>query len=53
VSDRHSYAQLTRFIPQPIVDRFEKISLEPVATTDTPSTAAPSAVRQKIAAMWE
>jgi DNA helicase-2/ATP-dependent DNA helicase PcrA len=54
VSDRHSYAQLTRFIPPGIVDRFEKISLEPVATADIPATApAASPIRQRIAAMWE
>jgi DNA helicase-2/ATP-dependent DNA helicase PcrA len=54
VSDRHSYAQLTRFIPPGIVDRFEKMSLEPVATADIPATApAASPIRQRIAAMWE
>jgi DNA helicase-2/ATP-dependent DNA helicase PcrA len=54
VSDRHSYAQLTRFIPPGIIDRFEKISLEPVACTDAPATApAASHIRQRIAAMWE
>ena len=52
--DRHTYAQLTRFLPESIVDQFEKISLEPpkVEVTVSPSVAQ-AQIRQKIAAMWE
>ncbi len=52
--DRHSFAQLTRFIPEGIVDRFEKISLEPETKSDAPATSQnAAAIRGKIAAMWE
>ena len=52
--DRHSMAQLTRFLPDQLLPRFERVSLEPQRMTDTPS-AAPAAsaeIRRKIAAMW-
>jgi DNA helicase-2/ATP-dependent DNA helicase PcrA len=52
-SDRHSYAQLTRFLPESILDRFERISLEPNAQRDAAATVRPSVdVRKKIASMW-
>ena len=52
-SDRHSYAQLTRFLPESILDHFERISLEPKPQKDAPASAKPTVdVRQKIAAMW-
>jgi DNA helicase-2/ATP-dependent DNA helicase PcrA len=52
-SDRHSYAQLTRFIPETIVHHFERISREPKLTVEMPSSASPAGqIRQKIAAMW-
>jgi DNA helicase-2/ATP-dependent DNA helicase PcrA len=53
-SDRHSYAQLTRFLPDSLLDRFERISLEPpVTASDARSTPAPRVdVRAKIASMW-
>jgi len=52
-SDRHSYAQLTRFIPASIAEHFEKVSLEPPAAADAPFAAEVSGrIRQKIAAIW-
>jgi DNA helicase-2/ATP-dependent DNA helicase PcrA len=52
-SDRHSYAQLTRFLPESLLDRFERISLEPKLQRDTISSLAPTIdVRRKIASMW-
>ncbi len=52
--DRHSFAQLTRFVPDGIVDRFEKVSLEPEKAADAPVTSGnAAAIRGKIAAMWE
>lgn len=53
--DRHSYAQLTRFLPDAVTPLFERVSLQPAAT---PPDAKPAAtvlaqqVRGKIAAMW-
>ncbi len=52
-SDRHSYAQLTRFVPESVVELFEQVSLEPTASPDAPSNARPADdIRKKIAAMW-
>ncbi len=52
--DRHTYAQLTRFLPESIADRFEKVSLEPAPASDAAVQAIESSqIRQKIAAMWE
>jgi DNA helicase-2/ATP-dependent DNA helicase PcrA len=31
--DAHSYAQVTRFLPESILDRFERISLQPIAAS--------------------
>ena len=53
--DRHTYAQLTRFIPDPIIGRFEKVSPGPPPQAE-PQPGAPlvtSEIRGKIAAMWE
>ncbi len=51
--DRHSYAQLTRFIPDSIADKFEKVRLEAPASAEPPPMANASAeIRKKIAAMW-
>ena len=51
--DRHSYAQLTRFLPDEIVVHFERVSLQPPpAPDDRPSPRAGSDVRTRIAAMW-
>jgi DNA helicase-2/ATP-dependent DNA helicase PcrA len=53
LGDAHSYAQLTRFLPQSIVDRFEKVALEPPPSAQSPSTTpASSDIRRKIASMW-
>jgi DNA helicase-2/ATP-dependent DNA helicase PcrA len=52
-SDRHSYAQITRFLPEALLDRFERISLEPKAQRDSASTTVPTIdVRKKVASMW-
>lgn len=52
-SDRHSYAQLTRFLPESILDRFERISLEPKPRNDSATSVAPVGdIRKKVAAMW-
>jgi DNA helicase-2/ATP-dependent DNA helicase PcrA len=52
-SDRHSYAQLTRFLPDSRLERFERVSLEPKQSNDVASTARPADdIRKKIAAMW-
>jgi DNA helicase-2/ATP-dependent DNA helicase PcrA len=52
--DRHSYAQLTRFLPQPIVEWFERVSMDAPATGDEAVSAVPAGeIRRKIAAMWE
>lgn len=52
-SDRHSYAQITRFLPEPILDHFERISLEPKPQAAETCSLRPAVdVRQKIAAMW-
>lgn len=52
-TDRHTYAQLTRFLPDSILDRFERITLESAARTDAPSSEKVSTgVRARIAGMW-
>lgn len=52
-SDRHSYAQITRFLPEPILEHFERISLEPKPQAAETSSLRPAVdVRQKVAAMW-
>jgi DNA helicase-2/ATP-dependent DNA helicase PcrA len=52
--DRHSVAQLTRFLPQPLMKHFERVSLEPKCADDAPSALPPASaeIRRKIAAMW-
>jgi DNA helicase-2/ATP-dependent DNA helicase PcrA len=54
VSDRHSYAQLTRFLPQTILDRFEQVSLqpEPADSQPSPPRLVTADIRQRIASMW-
>jgi DNA helicase-2/ATP-dependent DNA helicase PcrA len=57
LGDQHSYAQLTRFLPDAILDRFERVTIAPpkpevtVATTARPTPAAAD-IRKKIASMW-
>jgi DNA helicase-2/ATP-dependent DNA helicase PcrA len=52
--DRHSYAQLTRFMPEHLVaESFERITVPPPNAIDAKVVAKASTdVRQKIAAMW-
>ncbi|HYE18207.1 MAG TPA: ATP-dependent helicase [Tepidisphaeraceae bacterium] len=54
LGDKHSYAQLTRFLPEAIVGQFERVKLEPrAAGGDRPgATGMVSDVRKKIAGMW-
>lgn len=57
-SDRHSYAQLTRFLPPELLHHFERVKLEAAApaalAADAPAAQQIAAhVRQKIARMWE
>jgi len=52
-SDRHSYAQLTRFLPESILECFERVSLEPKRPMDVLRDTAPATdIRKKVAAMW-
>ena len=51
--DAHTYAQLTRFIPDSIIDRFERITmLPPVEESPVSITTRATDIRQKIASMW-
>jgi DNA helicase-2/ATP-dependent DNA helicase PcrA len=54
LGDRHSFAQLTRFLPESIHHHFQKVSLEPTIAQDAPSpqNAATSNIRQKVSSMW-
>src|SRR5256885_10659098 len=50
IGDRHTYAQLTRFLPESMLDCFERAALETESPEDSPATTkASSAVRAKIA----
>ncbi len=55
-SDRHSYAQMTRFLPEGIVDAFERVTIDPPRVgSDAAATANPAVgveIRKKIASMW-
>jgi len=55
IHDRHSYAQLTRFLPAGVLDHFERVSVdEPRGAADAASAARPAEdIRKKIASMWE
>src|SRR5438046_5147200 len=51
-SDRHSIAQLTRFLPDSLLDTFERISLRPPEIADKLAvTIGDAAIKKKIAAM--
>jgi len=53
--DRHTYAQPTRFLTEPIMtDCFQRVAMQPkIAAAVHPSTlAAASDIKRKIAAMW-
>jgi DNA helicase-2/ATP-dependent DNA helicase PcrA len=51
--DRHTYAQITRFLPESILHHFERISVDPPVHADAaaPPVAA-SDIRAKISSMW-
>jgi DNA helicase-2/ATP-dependent DNA helicase PcrA len=52
-TDRHTYAQLTRFLPPAIVEKFERVSLASEAQPDEAvSKLAAGNIRKKIATMW-
>ncbi|MDW8261661.1 MAG: ATP-dependent helicase [Phycisphaerales bacterium] len=55
LSDRHSYAQVTRFLPESIIaDTFERVAMEPQAEpVASPGASAIGDIRRKVAAMWE
>jgi DNA helicase-2/ATP-dependent DNA helicase PcrA len=51
--DRHSYAQLTRFLPEELLCFFERVSVDAERAADNPGTTrAASDIRKRIAAMW-
>jgi len=55
MSDRHTYAQLTRFVAGPVLDHFERIRREPPPDGDaqtSPPTAVAAGIRRKISEMW-
>ena len=53
LGDRHTYAQLTRFLPESLIHHFERISLQPKTPTDAaPKTAVKAELARKIASMW-
>jgi DNA helicase-2/ATP-dependent DNA helicase PcrA len=53
LSDRHSFAQLTRFLSEGVVGRFERVKLEPrPEVVKGPALAARADVKGKIASMW-
>ena len=55
MSDRHSYAQLTRFLPEGVLDHFEGVKLDPPKAPETGAAlpiGAGADVRKKVAAMW-
>jgi DNA helicase-2/ATP-dependent DNA helicase PcrA len=52
--DRHTYAQPTRFLTEPIIsETFERIAMQPKVEINVQSTtAAASEIKKKVAAMW-
>ncbi|MGE5611123.1 MAG: ATP-dependent helicase [Bacillota bacterium] len=52
-TDRHSMAQVTRFLPDTILDRFERVSLQGKPQVDAAVIQqAASDIRRKIESMW-
>ena len=51
-SDRHSYAQLTHFLPESLLECFERVSMEPKQNVDAPVKNVAVDIRNKIASMW-
>jgi DNA helicase-2/ATP-dependent DNA helicase PcrA len=51
--DRHTLAQLTRFLPDDVLQHFERISLQTNVAPEPPVDVTVSAdIRKKIASMW-
>jgi DNA helicase-2/ATP-dependent DNA helicase PcrA len=53
--DRHSYAQLTRFLPEPVLRHFERVGPRPAAQGDGVAGAGGRAggdLKKRIASMW-
>jgi DNA helicase-2/ATP-dependent DNA helicase PcrA len=51
--DAHSYAQVTRFLPEAILPHFERITLQPKVQGDVAASAtAKCDIKRTIAAMW-
>src|SRR4051812_17075868 len=54
--DRHTLAQLSRFLPESVLPHFERVTLKPEGPSGglppAASTAAAADIRKKIAAMW-
>ena len=51
--DRHTYAQLTRFLPEGVVGRFERVSLEAKGNAEVAAAAAAGGeIRRKVLGMW-
>ena len=55
LTSRYSISQLTRFLPDSILDRFQQVSLRNEKPADTPLNAPGMVtdIRSKIAGMWE
>jgi len=55
-SDRHSYAQRTRFLPEETLTHFDQVTVSPATlelpTNDTPAVFTSAEVRKKIGRMW-
>ncbi len=50
--DAHSYAQVTRFLPEVILNFFEKIRLKPRPQLALAAAVTQSDIKKKIASMW-
>jgi DNA helicase-2/ATP-dependent DNA helicase PcrA len=53
LTDHHTFAQLTRFLPPAIVDKFERIAIAEESKPDAAvSQPASTDIHKKIATMW-
>jgi len=52
LSDRHTFAQLTRFLPDSVLAHFDRVKLEPRPELQRPLGVATGDIRKKIASMW-
>src|SRR3712207_6856298 len=50
-SDRHSYSQLSRFLPPSILHLFERVSVQPARPLQEPQADAPAAPSASVDAM--